>query len=169
MGAACSKAEQSEDKQQVGAQRSSYLTVRGIRKGTFLKQSEGFFAAYEIGDVVGPDDLVISTTNKENEVEYVARALDKRATVFQNITEVEDHLHSLSSLDHVHICRFVEAFDCEERLQLVYEKARSESLFVVDEDLKNGNPMCMENAQVYCRQIAVALRWHTNMALCMAA
>jgi len=158
MGAACSKAEQSEDKQQVGAQRSSYLPVRGIRKGTFLKQSEGFFAAYEIGDVVGPDDLVISTTNKENEVEYVARALDKRATVFQNITEVEDHLHSLSSLDHVHICRFVEAFDCEERLQLVYEKARSESLFVVDEDLKNGNPMCMENAQVYCRQIAVALR-----------
>jgi len=158
MGAACSSAEQSEDKQQVGGMRSSFMSVRGIKKGAFLKQSRFFSAAYEIGDSVGEDEGVVSTTNKENEVEYVSRAVDKQHTLFRNPAELEDHLQTLSTLDHVHICRFVEAFDCEERLQLIYEKATPTSIFAVDEDLKTDNPIAQENAQVYCRQIAMALR-----------
>jgi len=101
---------------------------------------------------------VLSATNKENKVEYVARAIDKQATPIRKATELEDHLQSLSSLDHVHICRFVEAFDCEEQLQLVYEKATPRSIFDVDKHLRTSNPIGMEQAQVYCRQIAMALR-----------
>lgn len=141
-----------------GTARQSFTSVRMGNGARLLKPGAEYGQHYEVGEVVGSDELVFSVVNIENEVDYVARALEKRDMLLQDMQALQDHLALLASVDHLHICRFLEAFDNGERVQLVYEKAKPVSIFDEEEHLRIGKPLGQEVAQMYCRQIASALR-----------
>jgi len=156
MGASCSQAESGTEKQRIMSRRS-FSSIKKLDKGNAaLKPGASFAMAYDVSDPVGGNEMVLVATNHENEVEYVARAIEKREMPCQDMASIDEHLQVLGGLDHVHICRFVEAFDCNERIQLVYEKARSTTIFELD-GARPDRPMGLDLAQVYCRQIAMAL------------
>jgi len=134
------------------------MSLKKSKSSSMIRASSEFSSRYDVGGLVGKDDSVILATDKENEVVYVSRAIEKTKMPCQDMAGVEDHLHLLSGLDHVHICRFIEAFDCSGRIQLIYEKAQPVSIFDEDRSMKAGKPVSQEFAQVYCRQIAMALR-----------
>jgi len=142
--------------QAIITRRSSFLSMRRIG-GSMLKSGQDYGNNYLIGESVASDDLVLAVTCKDNEVEYVSRALEKSEMPVQDMEGIEDNLALLASLDHPHICRFVEAFDNEERIHMVYEKARPVSIFDEEPNLKAGKPLAQEAAQVYIRQLSMAL------------
>eukprot|EP00927_Polykrikos_kofoidii_P072455 TRINITY_DN68571_c0_g1_i1.p1 TRINITY_DN68571_c0_g1~~TRINITY_DN68571_c0_g1_i1.p1 ORF type:complete len:567 (+),score=109.43 TRINITY_DN68571_c0_g1_i1:267-1967(+) len=121
-----------------------------------LKPGADFRSTYNQGERVQRDEQVSEVTSIANEVVYVCRTIPKREVLIQ-ASSVEGHLSLLSGLDHVHVCRFVEAFEFDNEYMLIYEKAPSENLFEVDEDLANDRPLSNDKASAYCRQIAMAL------------
>jgi len=158
MGAICSKVENGADVERGPSRRMSFMSLKKAGKNnSVIKEGGELFSTYSLGEQVGTDDQVLAAINKENEVEYVARAIEKSEMPCKDLSSVEEHLGILSGLDHVHICRFIEAFDQDERYQLVYEKAKPVTLFEEEKDLAKGKPLNQELCQVYCRQIAMAL------------
>lgn len=153
MGAACSNV----DKGEAPARRSSFSVLNKRTRESILKPGSQYGEGYILGEAVGNDDLVVGIVNKDNDVEYVARAVEKRTMPVQHIPEIEAHLDMLQGLDHVHICTFMEAFDNGERIQLVYEKAKPLSIFEEEQDLREGKPLSQEVAQTYTRQLSMAL------------
>jgi len=123
-----------------------------------MKPGSDYFENYGIGDVIGPDEHVFLATNKDNELEYVSRAIEKRDMPIQDSQDIEDHFSVLAGLDHAHICRFVEAFDNDERIHMIYEKAKPVSIFEEEPELRQGKPLHIEACQHYCRHLAAALR-----------
>lgn len=158
MGDSCSAPSKEGAMGRGGTARQSFTSVRMGNGARLLKPGAEYGQHYEVGEVVGSDELVFSVVNIENEVDYVARALEKRDMLLQDMQALQDHLALLASVDHLHICRFLEAFDNGERVQLVYEKAKPVSIFDEEEHLRIGKPLGQEVAQMYCRQIASALR-----------
>lgn len=155
MGAACSEVDKSDRGPQ---RRMSFSSIKrtGKQVGQVLKPGKDYLEVYQVGDSVGSDEGVVSAVNNDNEVEYVSRAIERSDMPIQNMNEVEDHLALLSQLDHIHVCRFIEAYDNSELLNLMYEKAGM-PLFEEDPDLRNSKPVTPEQGQSYCRQLAMAL------------
>jgi len=140
------------------ARRQSFTSVRLGSTMRLLKPGMEYGQQYEVGEVLGNDDLVVSVTKIENEVEYACRSVARKEMPLQDNHVLQDHLAVLSTLEHLHICHFLEAFDNGERMQLIYEKASPLSIFEEDEALRSGKPVAQEIAQLFCRQIASALR-----------
>jgi calcium-dependent protein kinase len=121
------------------------------------------FDNYVRGSKVGTDDkvCVAAKMNDENAEDlnecYVVREIVKSAMPITDISAISEHLLRLSNLDHMHVCRFVEAFDTGKCLQLVYERASENSIFDEDPQLKKGGRVSMDTAKNYCRQIVMAL------------
>mmetsp|Transcript_50362 Transcript_50362/g.113204 ORF Transcript_50362/g.113204 Transcript_50362/m.113204 type:complete len:576 (+) Transcript_50362:146-1873(+) len=157
MGESCSKAESGVDKYKISSRASFSSLKKSDKRDAILKNGNGYLQGYLIGDLVGKDNLVVTATCKENEVDYVARALEKQYMPFKDMSGVEEYLQTLSGLDHIHICRFIEAFDCDDRIKMIYEKAKPVSIFEEEEDLRAGKPLSQDLVTVYCRQIAMAL------------
>jgi len=189
MGSACSTLESAEGSltsiksgNMHGRQsiRTSFNSLKKLGETNSLKDGREYGQNYDIGEAVGPDDGVFSAVCKDNDVEYVSRALEKDTDLrilvnaiwvpapwldtttadmpIKNTSDLQDHLQVLAGLDHSHICRFIEAYDNNERVQLIYEKAKPVSIFDEEAELRNGKPLSQETAQVYCRHIAAALR-----------
>lgn len=146
----CSSVEQARKP----VRRMSFSLIKSDQDSTILKTADQYTEIYDIGSTVcDRDDQVISITNRENEVEYIARSILKSdMPIGQKMGVVERHLLCLRNLDHGHICRFVEAFDDGDNLVLVYEKANSTPLLDIEE-----LPLEEALVQSYTRQIAMAL------------
>lgn len=159
MGAACSTVAQPSERSALRRASFTNLRTQGSAKSRTMKAGTDFTESYSLGDQVGSDEAVMLATNVESEVEHVARLLDKGSMPMDaNSGDVEEHLLNLARLDHVHVCRFIEAFEHEDQVQLVYEKATSENLFEQESALEAGRPLNEEAVQNYCRQIASGLR-----------
>lgn len=64
------------------------------------------------------------------------------------------HFQSLNSLEHPHLCKFVESFEDDDHYYLIYEKADSTTLF---KHIQAGQSFAEEDAAEYSRQICMAL------------
>lgn len=145
-----------------GLIRASFTNLRahGAALSRIIKPGTDFTESYVLGQQVGGTDAsVVSATNIDCDIEHVARNVDKRTMPMSHDSgDVEEHLTALAKLDHIHICRFVESYEYDSQIQLIYEKATPTSLFEKDPCLKKGEAVPEEQVQVYCRQIASALR-----------
>lgn len=121
-----------------------------------MKPGTAFNETYLTGGQVGRDEGLIGVTCLANEIHYIARQIEKRDMPIKSMQSVEDYLKMLAGVDHAHMCRFIEAFDLDERLQLIYEKASDATLFDSEGLSEGGKPMDHESVQGYCRQIAMA-------------
>jgi len=121
-----------------------------------LKDQSQFDECYELGEQVGLDSAVSLAINKDNELEYVARAIDKNDMLITELSQIDTYFALLAQMDHTHACRFVEAFDCGDKLQVIYEKASPTTLFQ-EEGIAKGKHLDEALCQVYARQIAMCL------------
>jgi len=162
MGASvCKSAEKSEDgiaKTQATKRHSFCVMKRQASQAAVIKLSDDFDGGYQKGSQLGADDKVFNVTSTMTEVSYCARAIPKDQMPIQDITVVEEHLTCLTSLYNAHLCRFVEAFDVGDHFYMLYEKAKEQSVFQYEKDLRSGKPLDPEQVQVYCRQITMALK-----------
>jgi len=86
--------------------------------------------------------------------EYVCRKLKISELPCQDMTALGKYSQSLSSLEHPHICRFVEMFEDKTHIFMVYEKANPVTLF---EHIRERSSLTEEDAADYLRQVAMAL------------
>lgn len=161
MGSACSVTSNSEWDANAVKTRSSFTALRatGSAKTRVLKPGSDFTESYTVGKQQGSDKSVTSVVNIDNEVEHMARSVDKSTMPMEASTgDVEEHFAQLAKLDHVHICRFIEAYEYDHQVQLIYERATVKNLFEMDKTLMSGEALQEEAVQIYCRQIASALQ-----------
>jgi len=158
MGSSCSAPAKEGDEGKGSVSRQSFTSVRLGKGLTVVKPGNEYGQLYVVGQRVGKDEGVVSAVKNENEVEYVSRAIEKREMPVQDMNSVQDYFGVLASLDHLHICRFLEAFDNGERINMIYEKANPTTIFESEDALRASKPLNQELAQLYCRQIASALR-----------
>lgn len=159
----CSSVENGKDKDGSRYKRDDLMQAKKApEKGSIVKKKDDF-ESYVTGDAFEVDDqvLIAAKVNDQESDEhidsYVVRAIAKSSMPCTDMKMVSGHLLKLSNLDHAHLCRFVEAFDCDSELKLIYERASEHSLFDTDSDLADGQPLAEETAQLYCRQVFMAL------------
>eukprot|EP00427_Karlodinium_veneficum_P054161 CAMPEP_0169415914 /NCGR_PEP_ID=MMETSP1017-20121227/62832_1 /TAXON_ID=342587 /ORGANISM="Karlodinium micrum, Strain CCMP2283" /LENGTH=613 /DNA_ID=CAMNT_0009523805 /DNA_START=1 /DNA_END=1843 /DNA_ORIENTATION=- len=92
--------------------------------------------------------------DKETDGEYVCRRLDRASMPSKQPSAISTHLQALNGLEHPHLCKFVEAFENDENLYLIYEKADATTLFRY---IQGGQTFLEDDAAEYTRQIAMAL------------
>lgn len=136
--------------------RRSYQDMKG---GLVLLKSgpTSFEAEYGLGKMIGSDEAVWMATSRETEIAYALRRVQKADMPFKHQTGIISHLENLKGLQHVHICAFVEAFDYEHHLDLVYEMANARSLFDDVTSLREGKPLKEEVVRAYAQQMSMAL------------
>lgn len=155
MGSACATVEDAAQRQPM--RRQSFSSIKRVPGSqALLKGQSEFEEGYELGDQVGTDEAVLLAVNKDNDVEYVTRAIDKGDMLITELSQVDTYFSLLAQVDHTHACRFVEAFDCGDKLQIIYEKASSATLFE-EEGITTGKAMDESLVQVYARQICMCL------------
>jgi len=162
MGNACSETEMAEAAEDDVAQsratgRISFAHVRSIKNIPCVKPARDYHVLYTIRDVVGKDELVNLVVRNETEVHYVSRAVEKSLMPLNERGTLAAHLALLATLSHQHICRFLEAFDGNERFMMIYEKASPATIFETEKALSKGRPLEEGCAQLYCRQLVSAL------------
>merc|ERR1719161_1467399 len=106
---------------------------------------------------MGFDDAVWRATNQENEITYALRRIEKASMPVTDMEEITAHLQNLRSLRHMHICSFVEAFESDDHLDLIYEMATAKSLFDKEKTLAKGKPLKEDVVRNYAQQITMAL------------
>lgn len=156
MGAACSQVEPPKNRASL-SKRVSFSTFKKSQSNSLLKAGSDYLTGYSTIGTSKNDDKVAYVQNKDNEIEYVARAIEQSQLPLKDVRAIGDYLGVLAGLDHPHICRFIEAFDCNDIHQLIYEKAGPETIFEVEPEIKKGKPIKEELGQIYCRQIAMGL------------
>lgn len=86
--------------------------------------------------------------------EYVCRRIERASAPCQDKSALSTHLQALNGLEHPHLCKFVEAFEDQDNLYLVYEKADATTLFRY---IQGGQTFLEDDAAEYTRQMAMAL------------
>jgi serine/threonine protein kinase len=155
MGQSCTVEHASKVVGYVPKRRTSFSSVKGNL--VVLKESCNFEQEYTLGDNLGKDDAVWRATNNENEIPFAMRRIEKESMPLTDTDELTTHLQNLRSLRHMHICSFVEAFESEDHIDLIYEMASSKSLFDQEKALMKGKPLKEELVRHYAQQITMAL------------
>lgn len=153
MGASCSEVQTAKRPER----RASFRASFAASDLQLLKDADALDETFDIGDKIGQDELVRLITNKETEIEYVARQLPKDDMPITDQNQIEEHLTLLRGLQHVHICRFVEAYNCDNCYEMIYEKAKETTLFEEEKSVMKGKPLAEDTVREYVRQIAMAL------------
>lgn len=97
---------------------------------------------------------VITVESTEHSGQYVCRRLKVSEIPCQDKAAIDQHCQALNSLDHPHLCKFIEAFTDKNDLYLIYEKANPMTLF---EHIRLRSSLMEEEAADYLRQVAMAL------------
>lgn len=97
---------------------------------------------------------VTVVVSADNGCRYVCRKLKVSEIPCRSSEVIVQHCQALSSLDHPHVCKFIDAFQDQKYLYLVYEKASPTSLL---EHVRCRGSLREEEAADYLRQVAMAL------------
>lgn len=119
-----------------------------------VKQAEVFNERYEHKGSSSKVSRLLYVRERSTNAEYVCRKIERWFAPCRDGNAVNTHLRNLNSLDHPHLCKFVEAFEDTEFWYLIYEKADAMTLF---RHIQAGESFCEEDAAEYTRQIAQSL------------
>lgn len=161
MGGMCSAVEKQEGFSKVSFASRSTKVLAKEQEGIIKGASE--FENMVRGSKVAADDKVCAAAKMHDENAedlpelYVVREVAKSAMPVADMDSLRQHLLTLGNLEHMNICRFVEAFDTGKALQLVYERADEKSVFEEDPNLQKGRAISTDVAGCYIRQVLMAL------------
>lgn len=119
-----------------------------------VKTSKEFTQRYENKEARSKGVTLVPVRDKMTNGEYMCRRIDRKSAPCQDSGVISAHLRNLNSLDHPHLCKFVEAFEDPENWYLIYEKAEVATLF---RHIQDGESFCEEDAAEYTRQVAQTL------------
>lgn len=148
MGASCSVEASKEGA--AGAARGRRETVVAmdpiaIKPDKVLKQR------YEM--TRGPNARLLTVKHRDTDCQYICRMVLKAQAPCKDAQALAQHFQRLNGLEHPHLCKFVEAFEDDMNLYLIYEKAESMTLF----KHLQGAQTSEEDAAEYVRQLTMAL------------
>lgn len=119
-----------------------------------VKSVEEYKAQYKERGTLAKQASVITVESNEHRGQYVCRRLKLSDAPCQDKAIINQHLQALNSLDHPHVCKFIEAFEDRKYVYLIYEKANPLTLF---EHIRLRGSLMEEEAADYLRQAAMAL------------
>jgi len=149
----------------------SSATLAGVRKSEavggpedalVLRPTKEFKAEYIERTKINPAAKVIAVQQRMSSQEYALRKLPMAGMPCQIPEELGKHCSALESLEHPHVCKFVEGFQDKNDVYLVYEKADPATLF---EHVKQEGKLKEHDAADYLRQVTMALSLAHNQKI----
>mmetsp|Transcript_143238 Transcript_143238/g.260057 ORF Transcript_143238/g.260057 Transcript_143238/m.260057 type:complete len:592 (-) Transcript_143238:88-1863(-) len=142
----------------------SSATLAGVRKSEavggpedalVLRPTKEFKAEYIERTKINPAAKVIAVQQRMSSQEYALRKLPMAGMPCQIPEELGKHCSALESLEHPHVCKFVEGFQDKNEVYLIYEKADAQTLF---DYVKTEGKLKEQDAADYVRQVTMALK-----------
>jgi len=150
MGARCCTLSQGAKSETLAVERRIQKTA----KTNNLKTYKEFQDAYSQKGPIRPGTSALDVKLKELGKGFVCRKLKKSLVPCKNPSDISKYCQALSGLEHPHLCRFIEAFEDNTYIYLIYERAGTTTLF---ENIQERASLTEEEAADYLRQAAMAL------------
>lgn len=110
--------------------------------------------SYIEGKRIGREAKCIEVTQKQSSQVYIVKKIPAKSMPCTNQSEVGRHCANLESLDHPHVCKFVEGFQDQNWVNLIYERADPETLF---DHIRSSGQLKEQDVAGYVRQVTMAL------------
>jgi len=138
------------------ARASPRLSARGSVNESKFRPLATYKSLYTEKNKVTKVSKVINIVSRDKGTvgqEFACRRVPLTSVPQSNLTKLGKHCQALQSLEHPHICKFVECFQDTRELLLVYEKAETTTLF---EHVRSRGCLTEEDAANYLRQAVMA-------------